>query len=50
MILGVSSPVERTGNSPMTKEQHIAEIVELLKACNDIPLLDLIKKLLVKSI
>lgn len=34
----------------MTKEQYINEIIELLQACNDIPLLDLIKKLLAKSL
>ena len=32
------------------KETLIVEIIELLKICNDISLLDLIKKLLEKSI
>ena len=31
------------------KKQYIAKIVELLENCNDIPLLDLIYKLLLKS-
>lgn len=34
----------------MTKEQYIQKISELLEKCNDIPLLDLILKLLHKSI
>lgn len=34
----------------MTKEQYINAITELLEKCNDIPLLDLILKLLYKSI
>ena len=33
-----------------TKEQYIEEIVKLMKICNDIPLLNLIVKLLRKSI
>lgn len=33
-----------------TKEQIIQQIVELLHQCNDIPLLDLIRKLLTKSV
>lgn len=32
------------------KEQYIEQIVELMKQCNDIPLLNLIVKLLRKSI
>ena len=32
------------------KEEYIEKITELLKACNDIPLLDLIHKLLAKSL
>jgi hypothetical protein len=32
------------------KEQYIDRIVELMKQCNDIPLLNLIEKLLRKSI
>ena len=31
------------------KEQYIAEIIELLKHCDDVALLDLIMKLLLKS-
>ena len=34
----------------MTKEEHISRIVELLGECNDLPLLDLIEKLLIKSV
>lgn len=34
----------------MTKEEYILKIDELLHECNDIPLLDLIYKLLFKSI
>lgn len=34
----------------MNKEQYIQKILELLNECNDIPLLDLIFKLLGKSI
>lgn len=34
----------------MTKEEIIQKITELLKECNDIPLLDLILKLLRKSL
>ena len=34
----------------MDKEQYIQKIVDLLNECNDIPLLDLIFKLLRKSI
>ena len=33
-----------------TKSQYIESIIELLKQCNDISLLDLIHKLLKKSI
>lgn len=33
-----------------TKEQKIQNIIELLNECNDIPLLDLIVKLLRKSV
>lgn len=33
-----------------TKEQKIQNIVELLNKCHDIPLLDLIEKLLRKSV
>ena len=32
------------------KEDYITKIVELLRMCNDISLLDLIKKLLEKSV
>lgn len=31
------------------KEQYITEIVELLKQCDDVALLDIIKQLLIKS-
>lgn len=31
------------------KEEYIARIIELLQQCNDISLLDLILKLLIKS-
>ena len=34
----------------MTKEQYIQNILELMQECNDIPLLDLILKLLTKSL
>lgn len=34
----------------MTKEEYIIKIAELLEACNDLPLLDLINKLLSKSV
>lgn len=34
----------------MNKEQYIQKILELLNECNDIPLLDLIFKLLGKSV
>ena len=34
----------------MTREQYIQEIIELMKVCNDIPLLDLMLKLLTKSV
>lgn len=34
----------------MTKEQYIEQITELMEKCNDIPLLDLIFKLLTKSL
>ena len=33
----------------MTKEQYIQKITHLINECNDIPLLDLICKLLLKS-
>lgn len=33
----------------MDKDQYISEIVNLLQDCNDIPLLDLIKRLLSES-
>lgn len=32
----------------LTKEEHIAKIVVMLKDCNDMPMLDLINKLLVR--
>lgn len=34
----------------MTKEQYIQEIIDLMAVCNDIPLLDLVHKLLAKSV
>jgi len=34
----------------MTKEELIPKIIEMLEACNDIPLIHLIYKLLVKSL
>lgn len=34
----------------MTKEQYIQSIVKLLNECNDIPLINLIYKLLLKSL
>lgn len=34
----------------MTKEQYIQKIVDLMNRCNDIPLLDLILRLLSKSL
>lgn len=33
----------------MTKDEYIQKIVAMLEACNDIPLIDLIYKLLRKS-
>ena len=33
----------------MSKEEYIKKIAELIERCNDIPLLDLIYKLLLKS-
>lgn len=33
----------------MEKEQYIKEIIEMLQNCNDIPLIDLIHELLLKS-
>ena len=32
----------------MTKEEHIAKIIVMLKECNDMPLLDLVSKLLAR--
>lgn len=34
----------------MTKDQYIQKIIDLLEQCNDIPLLDLIFRLLFKSL
>lgn len=34
----------------MTKDQYIQKIVDLMNRCNDIPLLDLILRLLSKSL
>lgn len=34
----------------MTKEEYIAKIIVMLKECNDIPLIDLVYRLLCKSI
>lgn len=34
----------------MTKEEYILKITELAEACNDLTLLDLILKLLTKSV
>lgn len=34
----------------MKKEQYIEKIIQLLEQCNDIPLLDLILRLLSKSL
>ena len=39
---------ERKGKT-VTKEDYILAIVDMLNACNDIPLIDLIFKLLRKS-
>jgi hypothetical protein len=36
------------GLIPPMKEQYIAEIMNLLEQCNDVALLDLVKKLLLK--
>jgi len=33
----------------MTKEQYIQNIIKMLNECNDIPLINLIYKLLLKS-
>ena len=40
----------KKGRSPMTKEELIPKIIEMLEVCNDIPLIHLIYKLLVKSL
>lgn len=32
----------------LTKEEHIAKIIVMLKECNDMPLLDLVSKLLAR--
>lgn len=32
----------------MTKEEYIAKIIVMLKECNDVPLLDLVSKLLAR--
>lgn len=34
----------------LTKDEYIAKIIVMLKECNDIPLIDMIYKLLCKSI
>lgn len=34
----------------LSKDEYIAKIIVMLKECNDIPLIDLIHKLLIKSI
>ena len=34
----------------LSKEEYIAKIIVMLKECNDIPLIDLIYRLLVKSV
>ena len=34
----------------MTKEEYIAKIIVMMKECNDIPLIDMIHRLLLKSI
>ena len=48
---GCSLYNRRAGNTmSATKKQKIQNIVELLNKCNDIPLLDLIEKLLRKSV
>ena len=48
---GCSLHNRRAGNTmSTTKEQKIQNIVELLNKCHDIPLLDLIEKLLRKSV
>ena len=38
------------GRKNMTKEQYIAEIIELLKNCNDLELIELIYQISFKSI
>ena len=40
----------KDGNAVMTKDQYIELINQLMVNCNDIPLLDLIHKLLAKSL
>ena len=48
---GCSLYNRRAGNTMSTpKEQKIQKIVDLMNECNDIPLLDLIEKLLRKSV
>ena len=42
--------LRRKERTAMTKEEYIKIIIELLEKCNDIPLLDLIHKLLSKSL
>ena len=34
----------------LTKEEYIAKIAVMLKDCNDIPLIDLVHRLLLKSV
>ena len=34
----------------LSKEEYIAKIIVMLKECNDIPLIDMIHRLLLKSI
>lgn len=43
-------PLLKGRETPMTKEQYIQKITDMMIDCNDIPLLDLICKLLGKSL
>ena len=36
--------------APMTKEQYIQQILELLQECNDVDLLDLIYRIVCNSV
>ena len=39
----------RKERAPVSKEEIIQQIIEAIQKCNDIPLLELIRRLLIKS-